>query len=342
MEQKHIHLPVQDVTNTKPVLHMCRDVSLKHKPSFSLQHSKASFMTDKLWQNGITITVGFIGGVEWQWAWIAKVVTESIMVYANLNFQFNFNPSQAMNCNIRIAFDAAEGCYSYMGTDALDYSLYRSNTMNFGWMDAPYNTTFSFNGTSYTTPTGFDQGGYPGLGTTIIHEFGHVCGMIHEHQSPFNNPFVWNTKALYAIFEGPPNDWTKAMIDSNIINRYSTTNMNGSDFDASSIMKYSFPSYLLLNPSSAVASYIQQFNTLLSSCDQYWLSQNYPGRPVSVSCVLNHPGPVPPAPTPTPTPTPPPNPTPTPPTNPNLKSSSIWVYLIIIAVIVFILCFMAM
>ncbi len=291
-----IHLPLQpgtgpDTSTEVTEIKMCRDVSLKNKPHFKLVQSenekaKAAFMTDKLWTTGRTITVGFIGGEAWKWAWIAKIVTQTIMVYANLNFQFNFNPAQSSTCNIRISFDESSGCYSYLGTDALDSSLIGYETMNFGWMDAPYSTTFTYNGVSYTTPFMFDRGGYPGTGTTIVHEFGHALGMIHEHQTPFNNPLTWDTAKVYQMFSGPPNNWPTYVIDDNIIQRYSSVNMNGSDFDSASIMKYSFSSTMLLNPSPTLASYIQQFNTVLSSCDKYWLAQNYPGRNVTTSCSL--------------------------------------------------------
>jgi len=27
---------------------------------------------------------------------------------------------------------------------------------------------------------------------TVLHEFGHALGLIHEHQSPFKGGFEWN------------------------------------------------------------------------------------------------------------------------------------------------------
>jgi hypothetical protein len=32
-------------------------------------------------------------------------------------------------------------------------------------------------------------------------------------ETPYNNPIVWNTSAVYAYFEGPPNNWSKADVD---------------------------------------------------------------------------------------------------------------------------------
>ena len=150
--------------------------------------------------------------------------------------------------------------------------------MNFGWMDAPFNHAFTYDGVSYTTPSSFDQGGYPGEGTTITHEFGHAVGMIHEHQTPFNNPLVWNRDYVYSIFTGPPNNWTRADVDYNIIDTYGSTGMNGSSFDGRSVMKYYIPRSLLLNPTPQVAQEIERVNFYLSSCDKYWLAHNYPGR----------------------------------------------------------------
>jgi len=241
------------------------------------QKLRAVFLRAKLWAPGTTITVGFLGGAEWQRAWTAKVVSDTIAQYTGLTFTFDLgsNGSSAM---IRIAFDPAEGCYSRLGTDALQNWGGLNNSMNLGWTDAPLNHTFSYGGRSYTTSTSFDQGGYPGQGTTIVHEFGHALGMVHEHQTPFGNPLVWDDSAVYSAFSGPPNNWTRLDIQNNILSVYSGVGMNGSNFDPLSIMKYSFPSGLLLRPSMELAAEVERFNLTLSACDKYWLATNYPGK----------------------------------------------------------------
>jgi hypothetical protein len=237
---------------------------------------RAVFLRSKLWAPG-TITVGFLGGEEWRRAWTAKVVTDTIALYAGLTFSFDLGPNGA-SAMIRIAFDESEGCYSRLGTDALQNWGGLNNSMNLGWTDAPLNHTFSYGGRSYTTSTSFDQGGYPGQGTTIVHEFGHALGMVHEHQTPFGNPLVWDDAAVYSAFGGPPNNWSRLDIQSNILSVYSGVGMNGSNFDPLSIMKYSFPSGLLLRPSSEVAAEVERFNLTLSACDKYWIAANYPGK----------------------------------------------------------------
>jgi hypothetical protein len=339
-------------------------------------------MTNKLWSTGRTLYVGYIGTwLGWQKAWIAKVVTETVMVYANLNFQFILDGSRPIkDCEIRISCNPAWGCYSYLGIDSIDPSLFPSNkppieSMNFGWWDAPRSHTFTYRGVTYTTSSSFEQGGYPGQGTTIVHEFGHAIGMIHEHQTPYNNPIVWNTQYLYSYFGGAPNYWSKSDIDYNIINRYANMNLNGSDFDGDSIMKYSFSSSFLTNPSPEVSAYATKTNLVMSECDKFWLKLNYPGRDVSVSCSLavNNPPsvvptpappaptvtptppiptatPIPPAPTATPTPpaptatpaptvTPTPVATPAPTPRPNGSGLSIFSILVIIVIVAFILFF---
>ena len=31
---------------------------------------------------------------------------------------------------------------------------------------------------------------------TVLHEFGHAIGLIHEHQSPFKGGFEWNREEV--------------------------------------------------------------------------------------------------------------------------------------------------
>jgi serralysin len=54
----------------------------------------------------------------------------------------------------------------------------------------------------------------------VVHEFGHALGCIHEHQSPTEH-LHWDKQAVYDEFTGPPNNWSEADIDSNILEKYS-------------------------------------------------------------------------------------------------------------------------
>ena len=313
-------------------------MSHRHCSAYTKSHhylmsskAKAVFSTPNLWPTGSTLNVQFIdkyGAIwpSWQKAWIAYIITTTTMAYANIDFVFHLTPGTlptTKGCEIRIACVVNNGSYSAIGTDSLNRTYFPSESMNFGWMDAPSGYTFTFKGVQYKTPNGyFDRNDT--TGGTIMHEFGHAMGMLHELETPYNNPIQWNTALVYAYFEDPNgNNWTKEMVDDNVL-LPNTTNWpieDGSAFDVNSVMKYSIPAALANNTTNnpSFAAQMEQYNGTYSECDQAWLSYNYPGRNISVTCPLasfNKPTPLP---TPTPPPTTPtqtPRPTPTPTPNP--------------------------
>jgi len=62
--------------------------------------------------------------------------------------------------------------------------------MNFGWFD------------DNTSDSEFSR--------TVIHEFGHALGMIHEHQHPLA-AIPWDKDKVYTYYAGYPNYWSKVM-----------------------------------------------------------------------------------------------------------------------------------
>jgi len=307
---------------------------------------KAVFSTPNLWPNGSRLDVQFIdvsGSVwaPWQKAWIAYIITSTTMAYSNITFVFHVDSSTlptTKTCEIRVTCVVANGSYSAIGTDSLNRVYFPSESMNFGWMDAPSGHTFTFNGISYTTPSGyFDRNDT--TGGTIMHEFGHALGMLHELESAYNNPIQWNTAAVYAYFEDPNgNAWTQQMVDENVLLPDTTNwpNENGSAFDVGSVMKYSIPSSLAVNTTNDpnFTTNLQQYNGTYSACDQAWLAYNYPGRNVVVSCPLasyNKP------PSPGTTPSPSPGTTVTPSGGTNVWSIVLTVLLFCVVIIVLLL-----
>jgi len=96
---------------------------------------------------------------------------------------------------IRIGFQLGSS-WSYVGRDAIDLvSDFNERTMNFGW--------------DLTTDYERD---------TALHEIGHALGFPHEHQNP-NAGIIWNEKAVYSYFSGPPNFWRRDNIYHNIIRK---------------------------------------------------------------------------------------------------------------------------
>lgn len=165
----------------------------------------------KLWPNGSTLSIRFMGGTTDQHNTV-KQYAKQWTDHANLNFEFNDAP----NADIRIAF-ADDGAWSYVGTDAKQAPLSEA-TMNYGWLDE----------------------------AVILHEFGHAIGLAHEHQNP-DGGLQWNEAAVIRDLSGPPNNWDEATIRHNVLNKYRQDQVNGTEFDEESIMLYSFPANWTIN-----------------------------------------------------------------------------------------------
>ncbi|MGM5631092.1 M12 family metallopeptidase [Apibacter raozihei] len=225
--------------------HLCLDAIV---PEDLLENPKltthGALLKSKKWENGQTITIKFLNGNAFLQNKV-KQFANQWMQYANLKFVY-VNANQS--ADIRINFDNSGGSWSYLGTDSkrIDQS---KPSMNFGWFN------------NSTPDTEFSR--------TVIHEFGHALGLIHEHQNPAAN-IQWNKAKVYSYYGGAPNYWTTAQVDNNIINKYSSTVTNYSSFDSQSIMLYSFPASLTLNGWSS------GWNTALSATDKNFISQEYP------------------------------------------------------------------
>lgn len=166
----------------------------------------------KLWPNGSTLRVRFMGGTAAQHD-LAKEQAGWWTQHAHLNFDFN----NASDAEIRIAFDPNDGAWSYVGTDASEQSL-NVPTMNLGFTD----------------------------GGTPAHEFGHAIGLHHEHQNP-SGGIQWNREEVIRALSGPPNNWSPQQIEFNVLNKYTVDQVRGTDFDPDSIMLYFFPASWTLN-----------------------------------------------------------------------------------------------
>jgi hypothetical protein len=103
----------------------------------------------------------------------------------------------------------------------------------------------------------------------VVHEFGHALGCIHEHQQP-NEQLDWDTDAVYRTFAGPPNFWSRAEIDQNILQKYSPQGISATRFDPKSIMLYQFDASLFKNHVATPLNYE------LSVQDETMISQMYP------------------------------------------------------------------
>ena len=195
----------------------------------------------KYWEPGQEIRIGFVDGNFDQRQFVLANMVEWLK-YANLQF-VTVPGAYLADAHVRIAFNPGDGSRSYLGTDCLTVPPQRE-TMNFGWLDR----------------------------AVVLHEFGHMLGLAHEHQNP-DRPINWNKPQVYADLSQAPNYWDRATIDHNIFARYAPGAVDTSPLDKDSVMLYQVPERWTLDGFSA------KFNTEISAQDAAFISRIYP-KPV--------------------------------------------------------------
>tara|TARA_A100001011_G_C14319993_1_gene850052 strand:- start:3391 stop:4395 length:1005 start_codon:yes stop_codon:yes gene_type:complete len=178
--------------------------------------------------------------------WIKRIIKSRYERIVNLRFDFI---NDVENAKIRIDFDESEGSYSYVGTDSLKQ---KGKTTNFGWFDV----------------------------ATVMHEMGHVLGLIHEHQNPDGENIKWNIQKLNSYME-ETQGWSADQTYIQIVKKYDVNQINGSLFDPLSIMEYFFPANLTKNKKG-----IKQ-NLRLSGLDVKYISKSYPKKDMTIEELNN-------------------------------------------------------
>jgi hypothetical protein len=225
--------------------HVCteKEVSVEKKISNILQPSSVA-SKGRMWDRGTTITVSLMGNGPLSGARMAKIkdaVAEWQKICSGLTFKFL--PANTTTANIRIAFEPSEGSWSYVGTDCLKI-LDGAPTMNLGWID--------------TVERDLDG--------TIKHEFGHVLGLLHEHQHP-NNNINWIDDDLIYAYYYQFHGWSHTKVKENILDRYSISTTLTSQYDPNSIMHYDF--------SALMTGCTPKRNTELSAGDKAFVKSCY-------------------------------------------------------------------
>lgn len=195
----------------------------------------------------------------------------------NVTFEEVTDPAKA---KIRIGFKGDDGYWSYIGREILNthYNCHSCPASGFpsdanppvcpncGSTDLEVEPrTMNLDRNSLT----FDPRGKD----VPTHEIGHTLGLPHEHQSPFAG-IEWNTQAVYDYFSGPPNNWSKEMIDSNILDKLNKDDVKGSEWDPDSIMEYEFGAGLIIKPEKYKAGLTPAGG--ISQIDQKWIKFWYP------------------------------------------------------------------
>ena len=226
--------------------------SKKHSDIYKILSSKGdcrnklvelAIWRSKMWANGKPLKVKFLGGDSY--------LHEKVILYAKkweeiANISFDF--VNTVNAEIRVSFLSGNGSWSYIGTDILNITDQTQPTMNFGWFD-------------YNTPD-------IEFSRTIVHEFGHSLGCIHEHQSPATN-IQWNKPLVYDYY-WRTQGWDKQKVDNNLFAKFDQNEITNSSFDRNSIMLYPIPREFTTD------GYFVGWNSFLSPVDIDFIKKCYP------------------------------------------------------------------
>jgi hypothetical protein len=214
------------------------------------------------WKPGQIIKVCFHGGSRKAQERVARVASEW-MQYANVVFDFAESgaPRRCQEggaADIKVAFEDNKGWWSVPGTQsrAQDPSM---NLQFFG-VDTP----LLANGQA--APEG-------SMRATILHEFGHALGLLHEHQSPNANcdaEIDWDS--AYKVGAGI--GWDKAQVDRNFRQLAMSSSLNATQVDRQSIMHYSLPPILFKRGKESPCFVTE--NLELSEQDRRFIASIYP------------------------------------------------------------------
>lgn len=206
---------------------------------------RAALVKQYRWTPGDKITVSFMDGdpsVQAKVRQVAQRWTQPGL--ARLVFDFRQDDPNTL---IRISFQY-EGSWSVIGTSCKQIPKDQP-TMNFGWL---------------TTDSDDDE-----IRRVVLHEFGHALGLIHEHQNPAQG-IHWNKEQVYKDLSGPPNNWSRDVIDRNMFDPYARRETNFTKTDPASIMMYPLPSKWTTDGFSV------GLNSNLSPTDIKFIHQQYP------------------------------------------------------------------
>jgi Astacin (Peptidase family M12A) len=245
-------------------------------PNVNPDRAQLIRMNEKKWVNGTVLHYYFFdkttdgenvvrsdGGRDWK-PWTTTdsekaIVRKAFEAWKTIGIGLNFEEVRTrQEAEIRIGFMRDDGAWSFVGRDILGQGS-EKRTMNFGW----------------------DLTRDPGGLDTAMHEIGHTLGFPHEHQNP-NAGIVWDEEAVYRILGGAPNFWPRETTLHNIIRKIQPDTVQGSNWDANSVMHYPFEPGMIREPAQ-FRNGIRPAGGL-SERDKTWVKTFYP--PISTNEII--------------------------------------------------------
>lgn len=194
-----------------------------------------------LWDNGATLKVRFLSGSPAMKEKV-KAYAKEWEQYANITFDF----VDYGDAEIRVNLDNKGGHNSLIGQLA---------------QGIPQDTkTINFDTTDFAT--------YDAMHRTVLHEFGHAIGLLHEHYSPLAG-IPWNKELVYKELE-QTQGWDKMTVDVNLFQEYNLSYTHGTAYDRTSIMHYPVLARWTTN------GYSVPWNNQLSAGDKAMIAALYP------------------------------------------------------------------
>src|SRR5262249_40538938 len=153
------------------------------------------------------------------------LIASQWMRYANVLFNFEEGGAPRLcrdsgGADIKVAFEDNKGWWSVPGTT----SRTQNPSMN-----------LQFYGVDTPTLANGQPAPEASMRATILHEFGHALGLLHEHQSPNANceaEIDWD--AAYKI--GAQIGWDRVLVDRNFRQLAMSSSLNATTVDRRSIM----------------------------------------------------------------------------------------------------------
>ncbi|MFL6248012.1 MAG: M12 family metallopeptidase [Thermoanaerobaculia bacterium] len=195
----------------------------------------------KQWQSGQELRIMFLDGEPELHARIEQHARQWLE-HANVAFTFG----KFANAEIRISFKGI-GYWSLCGTDAMGRAA-PLPTMQFGGFSPGTDDTL--------------------VRRTVLHEFGHALGCIHEQASPAID-IPWDEEKVYAFYKRTQN-WDEEKTYNNVLRRYSAAETKFTEYDSTSIMQYPVSKELTRG------GFEIAWNTQLSAMDRSFIARMYP------------------------------------------------------------------